>query len=407
MVAPALLVADLTDEVPSARPLTDADLAGLLTELADYHAHFAPCFARRDQRTWVELYLRGLLTADVPRKNIEAMALRLLGAGPAADRQVRALQYCLSEGAWDDAALLAVQRRLVDETLGEAEGVLLIDGSDIPKQGQHSAGVARQWCGATGKKDNCQAGVFLGYASRRGYTFLDRHRHLPASWFEAAARDRWRACRIPDTTPFRTKPQPAAELVDRALADGTLRARWAVCDEGFGDDQDLRAHLAKRDLWYLAEVARDTQVWPLTEPDGQTDRPAPQTWVPPQTPSRKGPVPRRPRRHPASPATVTVQDWAHQAPAGGAPAGGPCPLRDGARRPGPDPDPAAPLNLHRDRTRRGRHRPPLRRLARRQGRRRPPARRGPHAGRVPLGEALPPRSVPPAGADDRRPGPGP
>ncbi len=315
MAATAAVEADLTDEVPVARTLTAADLEGVLDELAAYHAHFAPCFARRDQRAWVELYLRGLLTADVPRKNIEALALRLLGAGPAADRQVRALQYCLSEGAWDDAALLAVQRRLVDETLGEADGVLLIDGSDIPKQGRHSAGVARQWCGATGKKDNCQAGVFLGYASRRGYTLLDRHLYLPASWFEAAARDRWRACRIPDTTPFRTKPQLAAELVDRALADGTLRARWAVCDEGFGDDQDLRAHLAKRDLWYMAEVARDTQVWPLTEPDGQTDRPAPQTWVPPQTPSRKGPAPRRPRRHPASPAPVAVQDWAGQVPA--------------------------------------------------------------------------------------------
>lgn len=168
MAAPAAVMAELTDAVPSARTLTVADLDGLVDELTAYHAHFAPCFARRDQRAWVELYLRGLLTADVPRKNIEAIALRLLGAGPAADRQVRALQYCVSEGAWDDTALLAVQRRLVDETLGEAEGVLLIDGSDIPKQGRHSAGVARQWCGATGTKDNCQAGVFLGYASRRG-----------------------------------------------------------------------------------------------------------------------------------------------------------------------------------------------------------------------------------------------
>ena len=133
MAAPAAVVADLTDEVPVARTLTVADLAGVLDELAAYHAHFAPCFARRDQRAWVELYLRGLLTADVPRKNIEALALRLLGAGPAADRQVRALQYCLSEGAWDDEALLAVQRRLVNETLGDEAGVLHIDGSDIPK----------------------------------------------------------------------------------------------------------------------------------------------------------------------------------------------------------------------------------------------------------------------------------
>ena len=203
MAAPAVLVTDLTDEVPSARPLTAADLAGLLDELADYHAHFAPCFARRDQRAWVELYLRGLLTADVPRKNIEAMALRLLGAGPAADRQVRALQYCVSEGAWDDEALLAVQRRLVDETLGEADGVLLIDGSDMPKQGRHSAGVARQWCGATGKKDNCQAGVFLGYASRRGYTLLDRRLYLPAS---PPSQDR------PILTPVLPEPEPSLSV---------------------------------------------------------------------------------------------------------------------------------------------------------------------------------------------------
>src|SRR5215218_9667496 len=187
MVAPAAVVAELTAEVPVARTLTVAGLEGLLDELAAYHAHFAPCFARRDQCAWVELYLRGLLTADVSRKNIEAIALRLLGAGPAAERRVRALQHCISAAAWDDDRVLAVHRRLVDETLGEEDGVLLIDGSDVPKQGRHSAGVARQWCGASGKKDNCQAGVYLGYASRRGYTLLDRRLYLPASWFEAAA----------------------------------------------------------------------------------------------------------------------------------------------------------------------------------------------------------------------------
>ena len=110
---------------------------------------------------------------------MEAMALRLLGAGPGADRRVRALQQFIGEGAWDDDGLLAAHRRLVDETLGEDDGVLIIDGSDIPKRGTHSAGVARQWCGATGKTDNCQAGVYLGYASRRGYTLLDRRLYLP------------------------------------------------------------------------------------------------------------------------------------------------------------------------------------------------------------------------------------
>ena len=185
-MAATITPVDLTPAAPPVRTLTTADLAGLVEELAAYHAHFAPLFRRREQRGWAAVYLRGPLTADVPRKNLEALALRLLGAGPAADRQVRALQQFVGEGGWDDAAILAAHQRLVDETLGEADGVLLIDGHETPKQGTHSVGVARQWCGHTGKKDNCQAGVYLGYASRPGYTLLDRRFYLPAAWFTPA-----------------------------------------------------------------------------------------------------------------------------------------------------------------------------------------------------------------------------
>src|SRR5512147_3098465 len=98
---------DLTREGPEVVTLTPADLADVGAELAAYHARFAPLFARREQRAWAQVYLRGLLTADVPRKNVEAMALRLLGAGPRAARQVRALQQFIGEGAWDDVAILA------------------------------------------------------------------------------------------------------------------------------------------------------------------------------------------------------------------------------------------------------------------------------------------------------------
>jgi hypothetical protein len=83
---------DLTNQGPAVVSLSPADLAAVGEELAAYHAHFAPLFARREQRGWAQVYLRGLLTADVPRKNVEAMALRLLGVGPHAARQVRALQ---------------------------------------------------------------------------------------------------------------------------------------------------------------------------------------------------------------------------------------------------------------------------------------------------------------------------
>lgn len=308
-------ITDLTGRVSPELHLRSADLESIADGLAAYHAHFAPFFARQEQRTWAEVYLRGLLVADVPRKNVEAMALRLLGAGPGAERHVRALQHFVGEGAWDDDAFLAEHQRLVDETLGEADGVLIIDGSDVPKQGTHSAGVARQWCGASGKKDNCQAGVFLGYASRKGATLLDRRLYLPEAWFTAAYRERWRACAIPADTPFRTKHALAGELVERAVHRGTLRARWVTCDEGFGDDPAFLARLDALDLSYLAEVPCATQVWPLAEPATGHPRPAPQSWVPPQTASRKGPAPRRPRLHPHSARALRVDAIAAQLPA--------------------------------------------------------------------------------------------
>src|ERR687893_1742789 len=106
---------DLTSQAPVVLTLTPQDLADLPNALSAYHAHFAPLFQRREQRAWAAVYLRGLLLTDVPRKNGEAMALRLLGAGPGADRRVRALQQFIGAGAWDDDRLLATHRRLVDE----------------------------------------------------------------------------------------------------------------------------------------------------------------------------------------------------------------------------------------------------------------------------------------------------
>jgi SRSO17 transposase len=144
---------DLTPELPTVITLAAVDVGGVLEELAAYHAQFARLFKRPEQRRGAETYLRGLLTTDVPRKNVEAMVLRLFGAGAETDRRVRALQQFIGESPWDDTAILAEHQRLVDESLGEDDGVFIIDGSDFAKQGKHSAGVARQWCGATGKKD--------------------------------------------------------------------------------------------------------------------------------------------------------------------------------------------------------------------------------------------------------------
>ena len=311
--ADGAIAGDLTNAGPAVVTLTPADLADVGEEVARYHARFAPLFARREQRAWAEVYLRGLLIADVPRKNVEAMALRLLGAGPQAARQVRALQQFIGEGAWEDEALLAEHHRFVAETLGELDGVLILDGSDVPKRGVHSAGVAAQWCGATGKTDNCQAGVFLGYASRTGYTLLDRRLYLPEPWFEADHAARWQACGIPADTRLQTKAELGAEMVEQVCQRGELPASWLVCDEWFGRNQALLDRMDAAGLWYLAEVPRNTQVWPLREPtDGRRGRGRPQAWLPPRAASGCGRKGTHVRRHPDSPPAVAVETLAAQ-----------------------------------------------------------------------------------------------
>jgi SRSO17 transposase len=304
---------DLAGEAPRVLTPPLAGVGVVMKELGDYHAALAPLFPRREHREWAEVYLRGLLVADVPRKNIEAIALRLGGPEAPAANVVRGLQQFVGRGAWDDAPLLAAHRRLVAQTLGEDDGVLIIDGSDFPKQGEHSVGVARQWSGRLGKRANCQVGVFLGYASRKGYTLVDRRLYLPESWLGPDQEAMREECRIPPGLSFQTKPELAAELVERVLHESPIPARWVVCDEDYGKDPALLDRIAGLDRWYLAEVACHTMLWPLLEPDGQTPRACPWTWVLP--PAGKGRPPTKERLHPDSPDKVAVDAWVAQLPA--------------------------------------------------------------------------------------------
>src|SRR5215210_2011684 len=192
---------------PSGRPpehnLAPRDVEALADELVAYHAHFAPLFQRSEQRTWALAYLHGQLL-ELERKSIEPMALALDGG------DVQAMQQFISQGAWDDDAVLERHQALVADTLGDADtGVLILDGCDFPKQGTHSVGVARQWCGALGKVANCQASVVACYASKHGYTLVDRRLYLHESWFTPEARARYERCGIPEDASFQTRPELA------------------------------------------------------------------------------------------------------------------------------------------------------------------------------------------------------
>jgi SRSO17 transposase len=163
--------------------LTPGDLDDLVEELRGYHALYSPLFQRREQREWAATYLHGLLL-DLPRKSIEPLVLAVEGAQP---QTVRAMQPFISEGSWDDTAILHCHWQEVDRDLGEDDGTLILDGRDFPKQGRASVGVKRQYCGELGKRAHCQAGGFLGYASRKDSTLLDRRLYLPQEWVTEAA----------------------------------------------------------------------------------------------------------------------------------------------------------------------------------------------------------------------------
>jgi SRSO17 transposase len=282
-------------EGPPPLDLTPEEVAALADELVDYHAVFADLYYRKEQAQWGYKYLQGLML-PIERKSIEPMALALDGGN------VQAMQQFVGQGQWADEPLLHTHWRLVDETLGEAEGVCIIDGSDFPKQGEHSVGVARQWCGRLGKVDNCQAGVFAAYASRKGYTLLDRRLYLPEEWFDAAHREHWQRCGIPEETPFTTKPALALEMLRAVVTADTLRFRWVTCDEAFGREPMFLDGVAALPRWYMAEVPHDTRLW----------RTRPATAVPAW--SGRGRRPRKARLVPGEPAPQRVDQLAAAMP---------------------------------------------------------------------------------------------
>jgi SRSO17 transposase len=248
---------DLIETVPPI-DLAIADIEQLVEALRDYHAIYSPLLQRREQRALAHIYLQGLLS-ELPRKSIEPMVLALAGVNPKA---VRAMQSFISEGAWDDETLLHQHWKEVETDLGTDDGVLMVDGSDFPKQGIHSAGVKRQYCGELGKRANCQAGVFLGYGSRTGYTLLDRRLYLPEDWVtDAAYAARRTQCGIAEHLPFKTKPELAREMIAAVVKTQHLRCRWVVADEAFGADPAFLDGVAGHGLWYFAEVPHSTRVW--------------------------------------------------------------------------------------------------------------------------------------------------
>jgi hypothetical protein len=150
--------------------------------------------------------------------------------------------------------------KLAAQSLADAQDVWSLDASEFPKKGQHSVGVAPQYCGALGKTANCQSGVFICYASPQGHTLWDARLYLPQCWFPEAYQDRREQCRLPQDLPFQTKPQLALGLFTELGPRPLFPGRWITCDTSFGNHEDFLAQLPKA-LYYLAEIPCTRQVW--------------------------------------------------------------------------------------------------------------------------------------------------
>jgi SRSO17 transposase len=254
-------------------------------ELMAYHHLFESVFQRQEQLYWSMVYLCGQLS-DLERKTIEPMVLALLGPDPDA---VRAAQQFIGQGTWEAATLIRRYQEVVAEWLGDPHGVVILDGSGFPKQGQDSVGVAHQYCGALGKVANCQEGVFAVYASPQGYAFLDERLYVHETWFDAAHRKRWKKCGLPATLPFQTEPELALEMVRALIEAAIVPFEWVLFDEHFGESASLLDKIDGLGKHYLAEVPCTTRVWlrtPRVDPPGPglLGRPRTRARLAPQAP---------------------------------------------------------------------------------------------------------------------------
>ena len=179
-------------------------------DFREFHAYFAALFGRREARDHSGHYLQALLVQSGERRNAENLSETV----PAS---ARVMQRFLAESPWNDDIVIGRLQEYLGPRLGHPEAIWVLDGSDFPKQGRKSVGVARQYCGRLGKVANCQAGMFLAYVSPLG----------------------------------------------RALERDHLRAGWVAADDAFGMSPSFREGLAALGMRYVLDVPAGFTVWPV------------------------------------------------------------------------------------------------------------------------------------------------
>jgi SRSO17 transposase len=222
--------------------------AAVREELKKLHARISPRFRRREVRERARRYLAAIL-GPVDHRTGHQMA------GHMGEETDDGVQRLMSVARWDADAVRDDLRDYVVENMGDASGVLVLAEIGFPKKGPKSAGVARQPNPTTERDENCQVGLFLAYASPRGWACIDRALYLPEEWAEDEARRR--EAGVPEGVTFATKGELARKMLERAF-DASVPAAWITGGETYGTDKRLRRWLEARGRSYVLAEGRSS-----------------------------------------------------------------------------------------------------------------------------------------------------
>jgi SRSO17 transposase len=253
------------------------DAAGKFEQYLD---HLAEGLGHADRDAGLRGYCTGLML-PLSRKSVEPMAARVDPLRASAKHQ--ALHHFVAKADWsDDELLKRIAQWVVPHMDLSGGGYWIIDDTGFPKQGRHSVGVARQYCGMLGKQDNCQVAVSVSLACEQGSLPVAWRLYLPHEW--ADDEERRRKAGVPDDMRFATKPQIALQQLEALLAQGAPR-HCVLADAGYGVDTAFRQRLSDLGLPYVVGITSAVVVWPPgVEP------------LPPKLYSGKGRPPVMPRR---------------------------------------------------------------------------------------------------------------
>ena len=231
-------------------PMDKAMLNGLAIDLKEFTKRFDSCFQSTPSREHLAAYIQGQI-GPLQRKSVEPIALQG-GIKP------RTLQQFLSAHKWDEGEMRARVRGIVATDHADPNALSVIDETSFNKKGNKTIGVKRQWCGHTGKIDNCVQTVHLTYVARDFATIIDSDLYLPKEWIEN--KERRVEAGIPEEVTFRTKLEIAIELLRRSKREG-VGTRWLTADEFYGRSSEFLSEVQALGMLYVVEVPVSTCGW--------------------------------------------------------------------------------------------------------------------------------------------------